>query len=432
VTEGDDGGARLWAQACRQSEGELGAPWPDSEATALYAQVVGAPTGADTAVLEAAARAYARATGSMPLLARRLAALRNVVSGVAVRQGLDPGRLGARLDRATMAATQAALTQLEDAALTDALTEAGNRRALEQAARAALATAARTGQPVSLVAIDLDGLKAINDTHGHSAGDQALAGLSAAVRAALRATDQVFRIGGDEFVVLLPLASRDMVADLVRRMQLANAPKFSWGAATAPDDGSRLETLLQVADARLYQGRRAAGYRRDRDVTGLAGPIIRSGIALRRPAHHWARAAAVAALSVCAVAVLAFVLGTSPGLPRPTDQTTPSVPSSTTTPSSGAIHAPGGASGPATTIAGSGGAGSTTSAPTGSGGNDGGTSGTEQGGATTPTTTPPSVTVPTIPKLPPPTIPGVTLPTTTTTVVAPLHLQLPRLTLPTL
>jgi diguanylate cyclase (GGDEF)-like protein len=424
VTEGDSGGVLLWAQACRQAESEHGAPWPEPEATALFALVTGAPVAAETGSLEDAARAFARATGSMPLLARRLAALRQVAAAAAVGRGVDPARLAGALDRVTVTATQAALAELEDAALTDALTETGNRRALEQAARAALATAARTGQPLSVVAIDLDGLKVINDTQGHAAGDQALAGLSAAVRAALRATDQLFRVGGDEFVVLLPLAGKEMVADLVRRMQQFNAPKFSWGAATTPGDGADLETLLRVADARLYESRRNSGYRRDTGVAAPAVASLRGGVA-----HHWGRAAVVAGASMAGVAVLAFLLGAGPSAPRPTDGTTPSGQSSTTT-APAASHHPGGGAGSGTSTGGTGGSGSSGSTTTtvpggaGNGGGSGGGSGGSGAGTSTTTTTAPIVTVPT-------TIP-ITVPTTTTTSNALLGLQLPRLSVPKL
>jgi diguanylate cyclase (GGDEF)-like protein len=405
VTEGDGGSALRWAQTCRQAEGEQGPPWPEPEAAALCRLTLAAPSGQDDGALEAAAHAFAIATGSMPLLARRLAALRQVVSAVATDKGLDPSPLGAALDRVTVAATQAALAELEGAALTDALTETGNRRALELAGRAALATAGRTGQPLSVMAIDLDGLKAINDTEGHAAGDRALAGMSAAVRAALRATDQLFRIGGDEFVVLLPLASQEVVAGLVGRMHLFNAPKFSWGAATTPHDGTQLETLLRVADARLYESRRASGYRRDTRAVGAPGAALRS------PAHHWARAAVVAAVSMAAVVALAFVLGSGSGSPRPTDGTTPGGQTSTTV-SPGTGHGAGGGSATTTTGAGSGGGSATTTTTTavgGTGGQGGGSGGTGWGGSTTTTTTAPTtttttttsipITIPTLPKL---------------------------------
>ena len=430
MTEGEGGGALLWAQSCRQVEGERGSPWPEPEAAALYALVVGGPTGPDTGGLEHAARAFATATGSIPLLARRLGVLRQVVFAVASQRGLDPGRLAAALDRVTVTATQAALTQLEDAALTDALTETGNRRALEQAARAALATAARSGQPLSVVAIDLDGLKTINDSQGHAAGDRALAGLSAAVRAALRATDQLFRIGGDEFVVLLPLASSEMVGELVQRMQMFNAPKFSWGAATTPMDGVDLETLLRVADARLYESRRATGYRRDNRALVPPMAMARRGIA-----HHWGRAAAVAGASMAGVAILAFLLGAVPGTPKPSDGTTPGVQSPTTVPaSSGGSRSGGGGSGHTTTTGGRGGTGSTsTNSPTGGGGTGGGTGGAGDSSTTTrptTTTTAPLITVPT-------TLPTTTLPlsgsskssTTTTTSGGILGIHLPPLRL---
>jgi diguanylate cyclase (GGDEF)-like protein len=412
VTDGDRGALR-WAQDCQQG-GDQGAGWPAREATVLYRLVLAAPSGAEGDDLEAAARSFAVATGSMAVLARRMSSLRQVVSAVAGEEGLDRARVAAALDRATVAATQAALAQLEGAALTDPLTECGNRRALEMAAPAALALANRTGKPLSVVALDLDGLKVLNDTHGHAVGDRALAGLSAAARAALRATDQLFRIGGDEFVVLLPLAGEAHVADLVRRMELFNAPRFSWGAATMPADGTDLEALLRVADARLYESRRVAGYQRR---PGVAAPPAG---ALAAIAHHWARAAVVAACSMAVVAVLAFVLGTRPGEPSPADGTTPSGQGSTTVPAtghgtgggSGTGHATGSGSGSSSTVAGGGsGSDTTTTSTTGTGSGSGSGSGSG-GGSTTTTTSPlPTTTI---------TLPTTTLPLASTTTTSPL------------
>lgn len=401
MTDGDAGGALRWAQDCQQA-GEQGQPWPAREATALYRLVLGAPSGAGADELEAAARAFALATGSMGSLARRMSALRQVVFAVAAEQGLDRARIAAALDRATVAATQAALVQLEGAALTDPLTECGNRRALEMAAPAALALANRTGKPLSIVAIDLDGLKVLNDSQGHAAGDRALAGLSAAVRAALRATDQLFRIGGDEFVVVLPLAGEEHVADMVRRMELFNAPRFSWGAATAPGDGTDLEGLLRIADARLYESRRLAGYQRQAYVTSHPPAVAVA-------ARHWARAAVVAAFSMAVVAVLAFVLGTRPGNPSPAVGTTSTVQGSTTVPGASHGNTAGNGTGDgtgegssSTSMVAGGGSGSTSTNTSTAGSGASGDSTTSTTPLTLPTTT---VTLPTT----------TTLPVTTTT-----------------
>ena len=146
--------------------------------------------------------------------------------------------------------------RLQHAALTDPLTGTGNRRALDNAWHAALSQGQRLGRAVCLVAIDLDGLKRINDFQGHAAGDEAIVSLCASLRAALRDTDEVFRIGGDEFVALLPGTAAAAAGDLMARVAEYNAPRFSWGAADTIQDGSTLEGVLGCADRRLYAQRR--------------------------------------------------------------------------------------------------------------------------------------------------------------------------------
>lgn len=183
-------------------------------------------------------------------------------------------RLQAIVDRVAVIATETAVTMAERAALTDPLTRVGNRRAMIEAGRAAVAAARRSGYPLSVLSIDLDGLKALNDTAGHGAGDGALAELARAVSQALRQSDQLFRVGGDEFVAIMPLVGTADVADIVERAAHFGAPRFSWGRADLGTDGDTLEELLAAADRRLYAGRQ----RRRAGLVHADGPAEMAGV----------------------------------------------------------------------------------------------------------------------------------------------------------
>ena len=162
--------------------------------------------------------------------------------------------------------------ELREQALRDPLTGLHNRRALEQRFADEAAHARATGQPLALVLLDLDHFKRINDLGGHAAGDEVLRHVGQALRQALRSSDAVFRIGGEEFALLLPGADSDAAADRVGRLQAAlraqavpGAPgtvTFSAGIAVqAPAAAFGLETLMRQADAAMYRAK-AAG--RDR------------------------------------------------------------------------------------------------------------------------------------------------------------------------
>jgi diguanylate cyclase (GGDEF)-like protein len=116
--------------------------------------------------------------------------------------------------------------------------------------------------PISIVMADVDGLKATNDTRGHAAGDRLLQQAATVLSSVFRAEDMVARIGGDEFVVLLPEADEAAVAKAVQRVRdvlKTNSPVFdginlslSLGTATARETGGLLEAL-RVADERMYE-----------------------------------------------------------------------------------------------------------------------------------------------------------------------------------
>lgn len=166
--------------------------------------------------------------------------------------------------------------RLEEVSRRDALTNVLHRGQLEPLGRDLLAVSKTTGRPVSLLLIDVDDFKDVNDLNGHQIGDEVLRRLAASLTEGLRQGDYVVRYGGDEFAVFAPgVAHRDalqlaaMLRQLVEEMELPPGvvgQTLSIGVATAPEDGEALTDLLDAADKRLYAAK-AAGRNR---VTGAA------------------------------------------------------------------------------------------------------------------------------------------------------------------
>ena len=168
-------------------------------------------------------------------------------------------RLQMTIDRAISCAARRAFSQLEQAACVDTLTGVLNRRSFHNDVGRELGRVARHGGRFSLVMIDVDGLKAVNDTLGHNAGDARLRVLGTALRNSTRRVDTAYRIGGDEFAVLLPGASREQALRVMSRVAGAARPtSISWGVASCPSDGTAAEDLVAAADARLYRRRARA------------------------------------------------------------------------------------------------------------------------------------------------------------------------------
>ncbi len=146
-----------------------------------------------------------------------------------------------------------------DAALHDALTGVLNRRGVVDQADRIHAVTERARTPIALAAIDLDGFKAVNDSRGHAAGDEVLVTLARAWTSALRAGDVLGRIGGDEFLVVLPNADAHGAAATIARMRRANP--FPWSCGVVDwDQDEDLDAAIARADVLLYEdkARRAA------------------------------------------------------------------------------------------------------------------------------------------------------------------------------
>ncbi len=145
-------------------------------------------------------------------------------------------------------------------ARTDSLTGLLSRLGFLDEAQRELERSRRLGTPLALAYFDLDGFKAVNDRHGHAAGDALLKRLGEEMRAALRGVDVVARLGGDEFALLLPdtdeATARQVVARLSARLSLALAGAgFEVGVSAGVADGAEahgVEELLRLADQRMY------------------------------------------------------------------------------------------------------------------------------------------------------------------------------------
>jgi diguanylate cyclase (GGDEF)-like protein len=159
--------------------------------------------------------------------------------------------------------------KLQINAATDSLTGLYNRRLFDEYFDKELNRAKRYGQQLSVVILDLHSLKLVNDRYGHLRGDQVLQLAATTLRRTLRASDFAFRIGGDEFALLLPQTEPDQAMTLCRRvraqyeadvrpMSLEVGVTLDFGIAVHPSDGDQKSMLLSLADQRLYQLKNAS------------------------------------------------------------------------------------------------------------------------------------------------------------------------------
>lgn len=205
------------------------------------------------------------------------------------RYGEDELRLARGLAGQAGAAIHNALLyrQTQQAARMDILTGLGNRRAFHERMASELERSKRHGRPLSLVLLDPDGFKRVNDLAGHQAGDRVLVRLAGILSASLRAGDGAYRIGGDEFALILPETPAGTAAGVaerirgsVERARVAAEQNVtltaSVGIAAYPEHGATDDELTARADAALYEVKDAGG-----NGVALARPAERRGAGVR-------------------------------------------------------------------------------------------------------------------------------------------------------
>jgi len=228
-------------------------------------------------------------------LAELLPGARNVIAVPLVAEGHALGllvavhgrRLGARIARrvvsmaerfvshGTLALRNAwLLEQVHRMAMTDGLTGVANRAAFDRALAAEIERAARQREDVSLLLLDIDHFKVLNDRHGHQVGDQVLRLVGATLTAACRDFDTAARYGGEEFAVLLPETGAEEAVQVAERLRsaIAGMPSgvdvtVSAGVSTFPFDATDADGLVAAADGALYSSKRDGRNR----VTAAAG-----------------------------------------------------------------------------------------------------------------------------------------------------------------
>src|SRR5271157_309706 len=154
--------------------------------------------------------------------------------------------------------------KLQVNAITDPLTGLYNRRLFAESFEKELNRARRYGLPLGIVILDLHRFKEVNDKYGHPRGDEVLRAAATTLKKALRTSDSAFRIGGDEFALLLPQTDAAQALALSRRvgtvfeesiahLQMGVSVSMDHGVATFPQDGDQADQLIRVADERLYR-----------------------------------------------------------------------------------------------------------------------------------------------------------------------------------
>jgi len=183
------------------------------------------------------------------------------LTGVLISWNNSPATLNIVSD---ISERKAAEEKVRFMALHDNLTGLPNRYLLQERLERALSQARRTNQPLALLFMDLNGFKQVNDTHGHDVGDMLLKGVAGRLQTLVRDSDTLARMGGDEFVILLPQVNgQSGVATLMSRIDESLRPPFQFGSlevqshasvgfALYPEHGNTEEELLRAADRKMY------------------------------------------------------------------------------------------------------------------------------------------------------------------------------------
>jgi diguanylate cyclase (GGDEF)-like protein len=198
------------------------------------------------------------------MLTRRRELSENLGRKIALSTALMDVLTSAGLFRVPIVLEYDELKMLQVNAVTDPLTGLYNRRLFGEAFDKELNRSRRYGSQLGLVILDLHRFKEVNDKYGHPRGDEVLRAAAATLKKALRTSDSAFRIGGDEFALLLPETDTDRVLALSRRvetvfaetlhsLQLSISVNMDHGVAVFPQDGEQADQLIRVADERLYR-----------------------------------------------------------------------------------------------------------------------------------------------------------------------------------
>jgi diguanylate cyclase (GGDEF)-like protein len=208
-----------------------------------------------------------------PIAARDAASSTLVVLEDVTREEMLKRQIRAQAERLEVAVEaktielRTANEKLKVLARTDSLTGLANRRMFEDILAKETSRALRNNQPISIIVIDIDGFKKVNDVYGHQKGDDVLAVVSKMLHKSVRESDTLARWGGDEFIILLPqdgLDSCKAVAERIRRTFAAESPSLGLGqkaeiglsigwASGAPDDAT---TIIANADEMMYERKR--------------------------------------------------------------------------------------------------------------------------------------------------------------------------------
>src|SRR5438309_1858151 len=198
------------------------------------------------------------------MLSRRRELSENMGRPVALKTALMDVLASAGLFRVPIVIEYDELKILQLNAVTDPLTGLYNRRLFSETFEKELNRGRRYGSPLGLVVLDLHRFKEVNDRHGHPRGDEVLRAAAATLKKALRTSDSAFRIGGDEFALLLPQTDAEQALALSRRvetvfaemlqpLQLIVSVAMDHGIAIFPQDADQADQLIRMADERLYR-----------------------------------------------------------------------------------------------------------------------------------------------------------------------------------
>jgi diguanylate cyclase (GGDEF)-like protein len=215
------------------------------------------------------------------ILARRVQLSERVDSPVALHTALIDVLSSSGMFNVPVVLEYDELKNLHRNAVTDPLTGLYNRRLFNENFDKELNRARRYAHPLSLVTLDLHRFKEVNDKHGHPRGDDVLRAAAATLKKALRTSDSAFRIGGDEFALLLPqtdsfqasgLSRRIGVvfAEILRPLNLTISVSMDHGVSTYPQDGDQSDQLIRIADERLYAAKHATQQKEAEYAAGIS------------------------------------------------------------------------------------------------------------------------------------------------------------------